>query len=101
MTALKLIWSTPAKKQFDELHHRAIATGHLDEFLAAHNEIVDILSDLERATQKSDPLYHTKKPGGMVRHVLHRCVSVIFYLYPDDRIVCVAKYLPVPPSWPF
>ena len=101
MNALNLIWSTPAKKQFDELYNRAIAAGHIDEFLAVHNEIVDILSDLERATEKSDPLYNTKKPGGMVRHLLHRFVSVTFYLYPNERVVCVAKYLPVPPSWPF
>jgi hypothetical protein len=101
MPALKLIWSTPGKKQFDELHNRAIATGHLDAFLAAHNEIVEILSELEKVNKKSDPLYNAKKPGGTVRHLLHRFVSVTFYLYPDESVVCVAKYLPVPSSWPF
>lgn len=88
MSALKLIWSTPAKKQFDDLHNRAIATGQVDAFLAAHNEIVDILSDLEKATKKSDPLYNAKKPGGMVRHLLHRFVSVTFYLYTPTNEPC-------------
>lgn len=101
MTALKLVWSTPGEKQFDELHQRASSTGRLSEFLTVHNEIVDILSDLEQSTRKSDPLYNTKKPGGTVRHLLHQFVSVTFYLYPEDRVVCIAKYVPVPPTWPF
>jgi hypothetical protein len=101
MSALNLIWSTPAKKQFEELLHRANAAGRVDEFLIAHNEIVDILRDLETAAEKSDPLYNAKKPGGVVRHLLHRFVSVTFYLYPDECEVCVAKYSSVPSSWPF
>ena len=101
MTALKIIWSTPGKKQFDDLHNRAITTSRLDEFVAAHNEIVSILGDLDGVTEKSDPLYNTKKPGGTVRHLLHGFISVTFCLYPGDRVVCIAKYLAVPRSWPY
>ncbi|HZZ80188.1 MAG TPA: hypothetical protein VFE62_16865 [Gemmataceae bacterium] len=101
MTALKIVWSTPAKKQFDDLHKRAIAAGRLDDFLAAHAEVVRILGDLEKATEKSDPLYSAKKPGGMVRHLVHRFLSVTFHLYPDESVVCIARYVPVPSTWPF
>jgi hypothetical protein len=101
MTALKMDWATPAKKQFDEVLQRAVATGHLDEFVAAHAELVDILSDVEKAIEKSDPLYNTKKHGGVVRHLYHRFLSATFYLYPDDRIGWITKYRTVPASWPY
>lgn len=100
MPALKMLWANPAKKQFDELHQRAAASGRLAEFLAVHNEIVFLLSDLDRAIEKGDPLYNTKKPGGVVRHFFHRFISVTYYLYPDERVGWITKYLPVPASWP-
>ncbi|MBI3823370.1 MAG: hypothetical protein HY289_11930 [Planctomycetes bacterium] len=101
MTALKMDWATPAKKQFDELHQRATATSKLDEFLSAHKELMKILADFEQAIAKSDPLYNTKKPGGVVRHILHRFLSVTFYLFPEKRIGWITKYQAVPTTWPF
>jgi hypothetical protein len=101
MTAVKMEWAAPAKKQYDDLHQRAAATGHLDEFLAAHGELIDILTNLDKTMEKSDPLYDTKKPGGAVRHLLHRFLSVTFYLFPDERVGWIAKYRVVPASWPF
>ncbi len=101
MTALKTEWTTPAKSQFDEVRQRAAATGHLDEFLAAHTELFQLLSDLEKMLEKSDPLYNTRKPGGVVRHIFHRFLSATFYLFPDELILWIAKYRTVPASWPF
>lgn len=101
MTALKMEWATPAKKQFEELHKRAAATGHLDDFRSAHDELIDILSDLETTIERSDPLYNTKKPGGVVRHLRHRFLSATIYLFPDKRIGWITKYRTVPATWPF
>jgi hypothetical protein len=101
MSALKMEWATPAKTQFDEVRQRAAATGHLDEFLTVHAELMGLLCDLEKAIEKSDPLYNTNKPGGVVRHLIHRFLSATFYMFPDEHVGWIAKYRTVPASWPF
>src|SRR5947209_4360550 len=100
MPALKMLWANPAKQQFEKLHQRAADSGHLAEFAAVHNEIVAILRDLDQALERSDPLYNTRKPGGVVRHLLHGFISVTFCLYPADQVGWVTKYLPVSANWP-
>ena len=64
MPSMKLEWTNLSKRQFDDLRQRAKETGHSLEFIKTHNEIVAILRDLDSATEKGDPLYHTKKTGG-------------------------------------
>jgi hypothetical protein len=100
MPSLKMVWTHLSKRQFDDVHQRAKDTGHLLEFNRTHNEIVAILRDLDRATEKGDPLYHTKKPGGMVRHFLHEFISVTYVVFADERVGWVTNYVPVPASWP-
>jgi hypothetical protein len=100
MPAVKMHWADPAKKQFDALRQRAADTGHLAEFIAVHNEIIEILSDLERATAKGDPLYNTKKPGGVVRHFLQGFISVTYYIFADELVGWITKYVPIPVTWP-
>jgi hypothetical protein len=100
MAGLKMIWTQIAKRQFDEFHKRAIDTKHSNEFIKAHNEVVEILADLERATERGDPQYHTKKAGGIVRHFLHRFISVTYCVFAEERVGWVIRYAPVPPSWP-
>jgi hypothetical protein len=100
MSALKMLWTDSSKRQFEELRQRAADTNHLAEFIAVHNEIVAILCDLDRATERGDPLYNTKKPGGVVRHFFHKFISVTFCLFTEDRVGWVTKYQPVPTNWP-
>jgi hypothetical protein len=100
MPAVKMLWTDSSKRQFDELRQRAVDTNHEDGFIAVHNEIVVILRDLDQIIEKSDPLYNTKKPGGIVRHLLHEFISVTIYLFAEDRVGWVTKYQSVPATWP-
>jgi hypothetical protein len=100
MSTLKIVWTSLSKRQFDELRQRAANTNHTDEFVKAHNTIVAILRDLDRALEMGDPLYHTHKGGGVVRHFLHQFISVTYTVFADERVGWVIKYLPVPASWP-
>jgi hypothetical protein len=100
MPALKIVWTPASNRQFGELRQRAAEKGRLDEFANTHAEIVEILSDLDQAIEKSDPLYRTKKPGGIVRHFLHKCISVIFCIFPTDLAGWIVTYRAVPASWP-
>jgi hypothetical protein len=36
----------------------------------------------------------------VVRHFLHKFVSVTFYLFAQDRVGWVTKYHSVPANWP-
>ena len=100
MPALKIVWLDLSKQQFEELRRRAVDTNRYPDFVRRHNEIVGILRDLDRATQRGDPLFHTNKPGGVVYHFLHDFISVTYAIFAQERVGWVMKYLPVPASWP-
>lgn len=100
MPALKLEWTPLSRSQFEKLRQRAIATGRHADFAALHNEIITTLSDLDRASEKGEPLYNTRKAGGEVRHWVKRFIAVSYVLFREERIGWIVKYLPVPESWP-
>jgi hypothetical protein len=100
MPSLKIVWTHLSKRQFDDLRQRAKDTNHSLEFIKTHNEVVAILRDLDRATEKGDPLYHTKKPGGMVHHFLHEFISVTYAVFAAEQIGWVTNYVSVPATWP-
>lgn len=100
MTALRIVWTGSSRRQYDELQQRAANTNRLEEFANNHSQIVAILRDLDRAIEKSDPLYRTKKPGGVVRHFLHRFISVTFCVFAAEQLGWVIRYLPIPANWP-
>jgi hypothetical protein len=100
MSPFKMVWTGQSQLQFDELRQRALQTHHFAEFIEAHNEIVAILHDLDKAIEKGDPLYNTKKPGGVVRHLLHRFISVTYTVFAAEQVGWVISYLPVPSAWP-
>ena len=100
MTALKIVWTPASHRQFGELRQRAAEKGRLDEFIKIHAEIVEVLCDLDRAIEKSDPLYHTKKPGGIVRHLLHKFISVTFCVFPAEQAGWIITYRAAPAWWP-
>lgn len=100
MPELKSVWTVASKSQFDELRQRAVDTNHLADFIRVHNEIVALLGDLERVIEKGDPLYRTKKPGGIVLHILLEFISVTYTLFAEERVGWVIGYRAIPASWP-
>lgn len=99
MPALNIVWTSTANGQFRETRKRAAASGRLSDFDKIHSDIVEILCDLDRALEKSDPLYRTKKAGGMVRHLLHKCISVTFCVFDAEQVGWITKYQLVPADW--
>jgi hypothetical protein len=100
MPEFKMLWIDASKAQFEQLRQRAANTGRSSEFVAAHNQIAQILQDVEKAIEKGDPLYHTKKPGGVCYHLLVRFISVTYIVFEEEKVGWILKYLAVPPSWP-
>ena len=100
MPLLKLAATQTANRQFLELRQRAVAVGQLEQFSAAHNEILACLRDLDQALESGERLYHTRKPGGEVRQWLYQFISVTYVVFPKELVAWITKYLPVPSSWP-
>jgi hypothetical protein len=101
MSALRISWTSLSKKQFDDLHQRAISTGKLAAFTKAHNEIVTALRDSDSALAQGEPLYNTRQLGGEVRLWVHAFVSITYVVYPKEGVGWIVKYSAVPESWPF
>jgi hypothetical protein len=100
MPAMIISWTVVSKPQFDTLKLRAIETGNLARFIAVHNTILSTLRDLDQALEKGEPVYHTKRPGGVVRHWMHDFISVNYVVFPSERVGWILGYKPVPESWP-
>ncbi len=76
MPSLKLEWLPHSKAQFETLRDRAARSGKLDAFSRNHNHIATALREVEKAGEKGEKLYDTKKDGGEIRHWVHEHISV-------------------------
>jgi hypothetical protein len=100
MAAVKMEWTRTSKSQFDELKKRAIDAGEYEQFKQAHNEIVVTLRELSQALQKGELLFNTRRPGGEVRHWIHRFISVCYVVFRNEQVGWMLAYQSVPESWP-
>jgi hypothetical protein len=100
MSTLKLMWTHLSRRQFEDLQQRAVVTGKVDEITKVHNEIVEILRDLDQASEVGEPLYNTRKPGGLVRHWVHDFIAVTYVVFRSEQVGWILKYQPIPASWP-
>lgn len=100
MPNLKLLWTRLSEPQFADLRRRATETGHVEEFIRIHNEIVVSLRDLDRALECGEPLYDTRTPGGEVRQWIHEFISVVYLVFRKEQVAWILRYQAVPASWP-
>jgi plasmid stabilization system protein ParE len=100
MAALRMEWTRAAKTQFEELKQRARETGNYERFRQAHNEIAAALRELEQALEKGEVQYNTRRPGGEVRHWIHRFISVRYVVFRAEQVGWILAYQSVPASWP-
>jgi hypothetical protein len=100
MPLLKLVWTHSSKLQFEELRQKAESVGRGGEFTITFNEIAAALKQVELALEKGEPLYHTRKSGGVVRQWVHRFICITYVVFPDDALGWVTKFQSVPSTWP-
>jgi len=100
MAALRLEWTQASKAHFDALQKRAKDRGAADQFKQAHNEIVAALSDHTNAMELGEVLFKTRKPGGEVRHWVHRFLSLTYVVFRQEQIGWILRYQAVPETWP-
>lgn len=94
-------WTPVARAEFDSLKRRAMEAGVFEQFRLAHNEIALTLKDLDQALLKGEPLFHTRKPGGVARHWVCQVISVWYVVFRDEQMGWIIHYKPVPETWPF
>ena len=100
MPSLTLTSTQTANQQYRELRQRAVAVGQLDQFNTIHTEILGDLCNLDKAIERGERLYLTRKPGGEVRQWVHRFISVTYVVFPNELTGWIIKYASVPSSWP-
>ena len=100
MPPFRMEWTRSSKSQFEALQERAIQAGRHEQFRQAHNEIVAALRDLSQALEKGELLYHTRRPGGEVRHWIHQFISVRYVVFREEQVGWIVAYQSVPESWP-
>lgn len=100
MADLKMEWTVSSQSQFEALRKRAIDSDKYDEFRTAHNEIVGVLCTVGLALEKGERLYHTRRPGGEVRHWVYRTISVCYVVFRAEQVGWILNYQSVPESWP-
>ncbi|MBY0522549.1 MAG: hypothetical protein K2R98_04095 [Gemmataceae bacterium] len=101
MPALRMDWTPGARSQFEALRQRAIDSGAFDQFRLAHNEIALTLQDLDQAMLKGEPLFNTRRSGGVARHWLCQFISVCYVVIRDEQVGWMIRNKPVPETWPF
>lgn len=101
MPHLRLEWMQTSRAQFEAIRTRARQAGVYNRFRAAHNGLVWTLSDLARALQAGEPLYHLAHPGAMVRQCGYDCLSVSYAVYPNECLGYILRYHTIPDTWPF
>jgi hypothetical protein len=93
-------WTKSSKAQFEELKQRSRDADHYEQFRQAHNEITTALRDLDQALEKGEAQYSTRRPGGEVRHWIHRFISVTYVVFRAEQVGWILSYQLVPASWP-
>jgi hypothetical protein len=100
MASLRMEWTATSKAQFDELRTRATSKGEYGQFAEAHNQIAVALRDPDQALEKGELLYKTRRPGGEVRHWVHRFISVCYVVFRAEQVGWILSIKSVPESWP-
>jgi hypothetical protein len=84
--------------QIKELGNRARAAGILREFV---DSMKLVLRERRHAPFTwGDPVYNTKKEGGVVCRGIEGLVVVQYVVYEENHLVCILSIDPLAAAWP-